>query len=151
MFDEETCVRCTRIAASFPKRSVEQLVTELADDRDPKKASELAAQWNEAEETLVKRDAGEEVAFDEDCSVMKQERAGYRMSAKYGFATVPEFSREFQVEPKACGLKTVSRRTSLGDVEASLVRHLWNTSIRCCKRFYNVVFSPGQELGATCA
>ncbi len=123
MFDDDTCIRCTRIAGSFPKRSVEELVTEMTDDRDSKRATATKEEWDEAESNLAKTEAGESVVFDKGQSTLKRSRAGYRVSAKYGFATVPEFIREFKVEPKSISMKVVSRRSRA-------ISHAWSISVK---------------------
>ncbi len=54
MFDDDTCVRCTRIASTFQKKSVDELMAEMEDERDAAKGADLKAQWDEAETKLAR-------------------------------------------------------------------------------------------------
>ena len=109
MLDNEHCVRCMRLAKSFRKKSLEDLSVLEA---DPK--SDVKDQWAEAEESLAKLESGSSLKFDQQLGVFAREMTGYRMSAKYGFMTVTEFTKLYDLEPKALSLKPVTLKNEEG-------------------------------------
>jgi hypothetical protein len=110
MVEDDKCQRCEIIAKSaFPGKSLYQIVDQIEDDRDAKKAAAAKKEWDEAEVAYDKKLDGEAPQFDDDVEVNHKTRTGYRMSLKYGYITVTEFNADFGVDPKACGLKVTER------------------------------------------
>ncbi len=111
MFDDEQCVRCTRLAGSFYGKTLPELVHELETERDPKRAAAMQSEWDEADKNLkaIEEDPGHTLTFSARAGIKRKGRCGYRMSARYLFLTNSEVLREFAVEPKVLGLKTCRR------------------------------------------
>ncbi len=109
MFSDDECVRCVRLSCSFYGKDLAGLCAALEDESDAKKAKQLQAEWQEADASLAKLEAEEELSFDEDVKVECRARAGYRMSLRYGFIPSSEFVDTYAVTPKSCGYKEVSK------------------------------------------
>jgi hypothetical protein len=146
MFDEQQCIKCVRIAGAFPRKTVEQLVEAMNDERDVKVATEAKKQWSEAEGNVEKLANEEALGWEGDEeSVATHRKCGYRMSRKYGFLTTREFSDEFGIETKAIpSLKVVSRWSEDGsrkldgiafkpmagdELKYRILEHFWETSV----------------------
>jgi hypothetical protein len=77
-------------------------------------SDENKAEWQEAGENWDKRHAGEVLEWDQDQSTCLAVQTGYRMTARYPFVTVSEFTHRHKVDPKSTGLKVVSTRSECG-------------------------------------
>ncbi len=115
MFDSEQCVGCVRIANSFYDKTTAGLVDCLDEDRDVKVAAEYTPQWKEAQANLDRIEAGEEAEFTNHVEVASHTTSGYRMSMRYGFMTLKEFSDKYGLDVKHIpSLKVLDRWCSSG-------------------------------------